>query len=111
MIVFVLKRQVYTFLCTFTILCFKQFVCACEVKLHRTSCFSFRHKKNRKSFAVHYVKEGPKVDSTSIEPQYETCAEVKTTDEPDYVAGLHVLVLMITCFDSLFCLSTIANGL
>ena len=54
--------------------------------------FSFRHKKNRKSFAVHYVKEGPKVDSTSIEPQYETCAEVKTTDEPDYVAGLHVVM-------------------
>ena len=41
---------------------------------------------------MHYVKEGPKVDSTSIEPQYETCAEVKTTDEPDYVAGLCVVM-------------------
>ena len=37
---------------------------------------------------MHYVKEGPKVDSTSIEPQYETCADVKTA-EPDYVTGLH----------------------
>ena len=39
------------------------------------------------SFAVHYVKEGPKVDSTSIEPQYETLKF-----EPDYVAGLHVVM-------------------
>ena len=65
--------------------------------MYNIAWFLFRHKKNRKSFAVHYVKEGPKVDSTSIEPHYETCAEVKTTDEHDYVAGLHVLLLVTTC--------------
>ena len=76
------------------------FVCACGVvmyvkvylTMYNIVWVSFRHKKNKKSFAVHYVKEGPKVDSTSIEPQYETCAEVKTTEEPDYVAGLCVVM-------------------
>ena len=37
---------------------------------------------------MHYVKNGPKVDST-IEPHYETCAEVKIT-ESDYVAGGYI---------------------
>ena len=79
-----------SFVCAF---CEVMYVCE-SVSNHVQYCmsFSFRHKKNRKSFAVHYVKEGPKVDSTSIEPQYETCAEVKMTDEPDYVAGLHVVM-------------------
>ena len=80
MIVFVLRRQVYTFLLLLP---------------KSESVFSFRHKKNKKLVAVHYVKEGPKVDSTSIEPQYATCADVKTTDEPDYVAGLCVELLIM----------------
>ena len=42
---------------------------------------------------MHYVKEGPKVDSSSIELQYETCADVKMTEESDYVAGLLVFCL------------------
>ena len=37
-------------------------------------------------FAVHYVKDGPKVDSTSSpEPQYATCS---APVEYDYVTGL-----------------------
>ena len=51
---------------------------------HIIDVFSFRH-KNRKSFAVHYVKDGPKVDNT-IEPQYETCAVARMT-ESEYDTG------------------------
>ena len=36
---------------------------------------------------MRYVKNGPKVDSTT-EPQYETCDEDKIT-ESDYAAGKH----------------------
>ena len=37
-----------------------------------------RRKKGKKEFAVHYVKEGPKVDTT--------CKEALAA-EPEYVAG------------------------
>ena len=47
---------------------------------------------------MHYVKNGPKVDST-IEPQYETCAEVKIA-ESDYVAyNVTGEQITSTCFD------------
>ena len=63
--------------------------------------FSLRY-KNKTSFAVHYVKNGPKVDST-IEPQYETCAEVKIT-ESDYTAynvtgeQITLTYVLISCY-------------
>ena len=41
-----------------------------------------RRKKGKKEFAVHYVKEGPIVDTTSTEPQYDTVTE------PQYTAGV-----------------------
>ena len=43
---------------------------------------TYRHKKEKKKFAVHYVKEGPKVDTTRTEPQYDTATE------PQYTAGV-----------------------
>ena len=52
---------------------------------------------------MYYVKEGPKVDSTTIELQYETCADVKMTAESDYVAGL--LVYCLSSFNVLLALA------
>ena len=40
-----------------------------------------RHKKGKKEYAVHYVKEGPKMDTTCKEAQYAL------PTEPEYVAG------------------------
>ena len=67
------------FYCT----CFEFYLFVVHVIKISRYTFSLRY-KNKTSFAVHYVKNGPKVDST-IEPQYETCAEVKIT-ESDYAA-------------------------
>ena len=50
-----------------------------------------RHKKGKKEYAVHYVKEGPKVDITGIEPQYETVTE------PQYAAGAYVTMCIYVC--------------
>ena len=41
---------------------------------------NYRHKKGKKEHSVHYVKEGPKVDTTN--PQYSTVTE------PQYTAGI-----------------------
>ena len=44
--------------------------------------------KKKNDFAVHYVKDGPKLVSTSSpEPQYATCS---APDEYDYVSGLYM---------------------
>ena len=53
-------------------------LCLLNVFVH-ANC---RHKKGKKEYAVHYVKEGPKVDIISTEPQYDTVAE------PQYAAGV-----------------------
>ena len=45
-----------------------------------------RHKKGKKEYAVHYVKEGPKVDTT--------CKEALAT-EPEYVAGDCIATLCV----------------
>ena len=42
---------------------------------------NYRHKKGKKEHSVHYVKEGPKVDTTK--PQYSTVTE------PQYTAGVY----------------------
>ena len=55
--------------------------------------FPLTHRK-KNAFAVHYVKEGPKVDSSvsspnSMEPQYATCGAAVTVVECDeYATGL-----------------------
>ena len=46
--------------------------------------FPLAHRK-KNAFAVHYVKEGPKVDSSvsspnSMEPQYATCGAAVTVE-------------------------------
>ena len=38
--------------------------------LHVFVCTNDRHKKGKKEYGVHYVKEGPKVDTTCKEAQY-----------------------------------------
>ena len=53
--------------------------------------FPLAHRK-KNAFAVHYVKEGPKVDSSvsspnSMEPQYATCGAAVTV-EYEYATGL-----------------------
>ena len=52
-----------------------------------------RHKKGKKEYAVHYVKEGPKVDTTCKEAQYAL------TTEPEYVAGdcIATYMLLVNC--------------
>ena len=59
-----------------------------------------RRKKGKKEYAVHYVKEGPKVDTT--------CKEALAT-EPEYVAGdcisimcmcVHMTISGIACYSS-----------
>ena len=54
--------------------------------------YTYRRKKGKKEFAVHYVKEGPKVDTT--------CKEVLAT-EPEYVAGdcIATLTLWVLLID------------
>ena len=49
-----------------------------------------RYKKEN-AFAVHYVKDGPKLDSTiSPEPQYAICS---APVEYDYKSGLYIFDL------------------
>ena len=40
-----------------------------------------RHKKGKKEHSVHYVKEGPKVDTTK--------SQYSTVTEPQYTAGVY----------------------
>ena len=42
---------------------------------------NYRHKKGQKEYSVHYVKEGPKVNTTK--PQYSAVTE------PQYTAGVY----------------------
>ena len=54
--------------------------------MHNIIITCIRYKKN--DFAVHYVKDGPKLDSTSSpEPQYAKCS---APVEYDYVSGLYM---------------------
>ena len=46
----------------------------------------YRRKKEKKEYAVHYVKEGPKVDTTCKEP---------LTTEPEYVTGDCIATLCV----------------
>ena len=80
-----------------TLLVLNSICLSCTLLRQLGILFSLRY-KNKTSFAVHYVKNGPKVDST-IEPQYETCAEVKIT-ESDYTAyNVTGEQITLTCFD------------
>ena len=56
--------------------------CAVHVFVHTND----RRKKGKKEYAVHYVKEGPKVDTT--------CKEALAT-EPEYVAGDCIATLWV----------------
>ena len=59
--------------------------CAVHVFVHTND----RRKKGKKEYAVHYVKEGPKVDTTCKEPQSAL------TTEPEYVAGDYIAIYIV----------------
>ena len=65
-----------------------------------------RRKKGKKEYAVHYVKEGPKVDNTCKE------AQSALTTGPEYVAGdciatLCLLLINVCPYDSHWVLLTV----
>ena len=57
--------------------------------LHKFLCTNDRHKKDKKNYAVHYVKEGPKVDVACTATHYAL------TTAPDDVAGDYLATCML----------------
>lgn len=51
-----------------------------------------RQGKDKKAYAVHYVKDGPKVDS--MEAHYEPVTSGEAS-EPEYAAGMHIIHVVL----------------